>query len=146
MKVEIDDLSYERADEIVATCSVPEGLPLRRSPRPWVIGRKAPPRLYVSESYEGRDVLSSSANWNASTWAMDPDLVPRLAETLRCLCNHVAEGFVFFAGWPGDDDRERMVLCHELVELVLASGLHPKTRYRVLASPGGPPLVASHVP
>jgi len=132
VRVEVVGLTWEQAEEPVEAGADPHGLVLYRSRRPRFFGRSDSPELFISDYHEGRQILSADADWDAPTWSMERDLLPRLATTLRCLCRQLPDGFTFIAGWIGDEEHDRELNCDEVVDLAERSALNPKTRYLVL--------------
>jgi hypothetical protein len=86
----------------------------------------------MPEQLDDRHLLSDEAEWDAPAWAMEPDLLPALAEAIRVLGDELPQGFSLRATWAGSEVRHDCVLtAQELAELVLASSLNEFTRYRV---------------
>ncbi len=129
--VSVEGLTWDRADELVERCSTREGLPLARSRQPWVFRRRKTPKIYIEDRFGGVSVLAHDADWNAPKLRMETRVLLRLRATLRCLCEQLPEGFVFFAGWSGQGREERAISCAELLDLVSNSALSPRTRYRI---------------
>lgn len=84
------------------------------------------------QSDDGRHLLSVHAEWDAPAWAMEPDLLPPLAQAVRVLGEELPQGFSLRATWVGSEMRHEQVLtAEELASLVLASQLNEFTSYRV---------------
>jgi len=80
----------------------------------------------------GCSFLADSADWDAPTWDMIPDTLPRLASTLRAIRQHTTAGFSFDALWIGESPaEERRTSFDELLRLVEQSRLGTKTRYLI---------------
>jgi hypothetical protein len=80
----------------------------------------------------GCSFLTDSADWNAPTWDMIPDTLPRLVEILRTIRHHTTAGFGFDALWVGESPKEeRRIAFGELLHLVEQSRLGTKTRYLI---------------
>lgn len=80
----------------------------------------------------GCSFLADSADWNAPTWDMIPDTLPRLASVLRTIHQHTTSCFSFDALWIGESPaQERRTTIDELIHLVEQSRLGTKTRYLI---------------
>ena len=80
----------------------------------------------------GCSFLIDNADWNAPTWDMIPDTLPRLVNILRAIRQHTTAGFSFDALWIGESPaEERHTTFDELIHLVEQSTLHTKTRYLI---------------
>ncbi len=80
----------------------------------------------------GCSFLADSADWDAMTWDMIPDSLPRLASILRTIRQHTTTGFSFEALWIGETPaEERRTTFDELLRLVEQSKLGTKTRYLI---------------
>jgi hypothetical protein len=78
----------------------------------------------------GCSFLADSADWNAPTWDMMPETLPKLASTLRTIRQHCSEGFTFEALWIGDSaTEERRLTIVELADLIEQSRIGTKSRY-----------------
>lgn len=131
LAVSVKGLTWARADELVERCSAREGLPLARSRQPWFFRGCKTPTIYIEDRFGAGSILAHDADWNAPKLRMEPAVLPRLRATLRCLCEQLPEGFMFFAGWRGHSREERAISCADLLDLVSNSALSPKTRYRI---------------
>lgn len=80
----------------------------------------------------GCSFLADSADWDAPTWDMIPDTLPRLVDILRAIRQHTTAGFSFDALWIGESPaEERRTRFDELLRLVEQSNLGTKTRYLI---------------
>jgi hypothetical protein len=80
----------------------------------------------------GCSFLADSADWDAPTWDMIPDTLPRLADILRAIRQHTTATFSFDALWIGESPtEERRIAFGELLHLVEQSRLGTKTRYLI---------------
>jgi hypothetical protein len=80
----------------------------------------------------GCSFLADSADWDAPTWDMVPDTLPRLAGILRAMRQHTTAGFSFDALWIGEPPlEEQRTTFDELIRLVEQSRLGTKTRYLI---------------
>ena len=80
----------------------------------------------------GCSFLADSADWDAPTWDMIPDTLPRLADILRAIRQHTTAAFSFDALWIGESPtEERRIAFGELLHLVEQSRLGTKTRYLI---------------
>lgn len=77
----------------------------------------------------GCSFLADSADWDAPTWDMIPETLPRLSSILRTIRQHCSAGFAFAALWVGDSvTEERQVTIDELTSIVDQSRIGTKTR------------------
>ncbi len=80
----------------------------------------------------GCSFLADSADFDAPTWDMIPDTLPRLSEILCALYQHTTAGFSFDALWVNEyPAEERRISFNELLQLVAQSRLATKTRYLI---------------
>ncbi len=80
----------------------------------------------------GCSFLGDSADWDAPTWDMIPDTLPRLVSTLQAIRQHTTAGFSFDVFWIGESPaEERHATFDELIHLVEQSSLGTKTRYLI---------------
>jgi len=80
----------------------------------------------------GCSFLADSADWDAPTWDMIPDTLPRLVSALRAIRQHTTAGFSFDALWIGESPaEERYTTFDELIHLVEQSRLGTKARYLI---------------
>lgn len=136
LQVDVDGLTTRQGHAIEAACRQRGAWPVWCRPpvrRRTLFGpRIRPLELYLPDADGGRDLLTDDAEWDAPSWAMEPDLLPRLAATIHVLDEHLPQGFAFRATWVGSTMRhERQVTVEELADLVLGSQLNEFTRYRV---------------
>jgi len=134
LELEVPGLTWTQVDELVLAVADSEGWPVGAAPRRrW--GREQAPALLLLDASGDRQLLSDDAEWDAEAWSMDRELLPRLATTLRLLCERLPQGFAFRATWTGSEVRvERRLSCDELVRLTLDSRLNEFTRYVVGAA------------
>ncbi len=126
-ELDVENLTMEQAKRVEAACH-------ERGAWPVGPGRaRGRLRLGMPESIgDGRHILSDDAIWDAPAWAMAPDLLPLLAETMRVLGDALPQGFAFRATWVGSEVRHEVEIdAQRLAELVLVSELNEFTRYRV---------------
>jgi hypothetical protein len=136
--LDVEGLTEEQGRAIEARCRERGAWPVRfRPPRRRRIAllgpREVGPTLSMPEQLDsGRHLLSDHATWDAPAWAMEPDLLPLLAEAVRVLGDELPQGFSLRATWVGSEARHEHVLTADnLVGLVLASRLNEFTSYRV---------------
>ena len=126
-ELDVEDLTMEQAERVATACH-------ERGTWP-VAYRRARGRLTLrmpDSVGDGRHILSDDATWDAPAWAMAPELLPLLAETMRVLADELPQGFAFRATWVGSEVRHEVEIdAQRLAELVLASELNEFTRYRV---------------
>jgi hypothetical protein len=80
----------------------------------------------------GCSFLADSADWNAPTWDMIPDTLPRLASILRAIRQHTNSGFSFDALWVGESPtEEERITFDEFIRLVERSSVGTKSRYLI---------------
>lgn len=134
--VDVDGLTTQQGQAIEATCRQRGAWPVRFKPprrRFTLLGpRNDPPELSLPDAENGRHLLSDHADWDAPAWAMEPDLLPRLAATIHVLDEQLPQGFALRATWTGSVVRHELQLtANELAKLTVASQLNEFTRYRV---------------
>lgn len=84
-------------------------------------------------------LLSDEADWNAPVWALEPNVLERLATALQLL-GAEAGGFTFQALWIGDKaDTESQITLAEMLEDVRNNRVKNKHTYRVTTVPARPP-------
>jgi hypothetical protein len=77
-------------------------------------------------------LLADDAEWDAPTWQMLPEVLPKLAMTLACVAEHAPEGFTLDVLWAGERVKEEVsVSPDELCALARSGQLAQRTRYRV---------------
>jgi hypothetical protein len=134
---EVEDFTEAQGRAVEATCRERGAWPIRFVPprrhRVALFGRHdVGPTLRMPEQLGDRHLLSDEAEWDASALAMEPDLLPALADAIRVLGGELPQGFSLRATWTGSEVRYDCVLTvEELAGLVLASGLNEFTCYRV---------------
>ncbi len=144
LKLDVDGLTEHQGRVIETRCAERGAWPVRLTPprrRSFaVLGqRETPPTLSMPDANGGRDLLSDQAEVGAPAWRMDPDLLPRLADTIHILGEELAQGFALRATWAGSPVRyERLVTATDLALLALACQLNEFTVYRV------PPRARTH--
>lgn len=106
---------------------------LQHPPR-WPWARQVPVRSTISENGGcACSLLSDDADWNADCWAMRPEILDRLAETIRVLVEEGPARVTFEALWIGDAPQQTTnTTAAELVALARSSRLGTKTRYEVV--------------
>ncbi len=79
-------------------------------------------------------LLSDSADWDADTWSMRPEVCDRLAATLTVLATRGPRDLFVEALWAGDTARETVAVTpRELAEIAKSGKLRTHTRYAVKA-------------
>lgn len=77
-------------------------------------------------------LLADSADWNAPTWDLLPEMLPKLTASLRSIRRATTTGFRFEASLVGESpDKELNVTIDELTRLVEQNRLETKARYAV---------------
>lgn len=108
-------------------------------PSRWPWAKNKPVRARISE--EGGcacSLLSDSADWNANTWAMRPEVLDRLATTLEILVQFGPKGLLVEALWVGDVASETVTLTpSQLGHLARSGALGTHTRYMVVTDNAG---------
>jgi len=104
-------------------------------PSRWPWAKNKPVRARISEEGEcACSLLSDSADWNADTWAMRPEVLDRLGTTLETLAKLGPKGLLIEALWVGDVARETVTLTpSQLGHLARSGALGTHTRYVVVA-------------
>ena len=117
-------------------CVDNNGYPLHSKPS---LFRKRVTKLYVADWKLGESLLADDADWDAPTWSMRREELPRLQATLATLCQALPEGFEFVASWISEPLPHRVeVSCDELLELCQTSSFNGHTLYAI--KPGRAPL------
>lgn len=89
-------------------------------------------RRDVHRALPVHDLLAEDADWDAETWAMEPDGLEALARTLEWLCERLTSDFEFFAAWPPECiDTTVTLSIQDLAAIVRGSRIGTKTRYLV---------------
>jgi len=103
-------------------------------PPKWPWARQAPVRATISE--EGGcacSLLADDADWNADSWAMRPEILDRLAETIRILLEEGPARLTIEALWIGEAPHQTTkTTAAELVALARSSRLGTKTTYELV--------------
>jgi hypothetical protein len=82
----------------------------------------------------GCSLLSDDADWNATFWAMRPEVLDQLAQTPPILVDEGPRHLTIEDLWIGDTPRETVKLTSaEFIRLVQASPLGTRTRYELAA-------------
>jgi hypothetical protein len=138
LELDVEGLTEDQGRMIEARCRERGAWPVRFSPlrrrRLALFGpREVGPTLSMPEQLDReRHLLSEHAEWDAPAWAMQPDLLPPLADAVRVLGEELPQGFTLRATWTGSEVRDEQVLTVEaLASLVLAAQLNEFTSYRV---------------
>ncbi len=117
-----------RGVEIAEAATVSEGFGVYARKK-WF--RKEAPILTIEDGCACH-LLEDSADWDAPTWDMTCEELPKLAATLKQIDAHCFEPFVFEALWVGDKPQEqKRVSIDELNEIILAGKVGTKTSYLV---------------
>jgi hypothetical protein len=105
-------------------------------PPRWPWAREAPARAVISE--EGGcacSLLGDDADWNADAWAMRPEILEQLTQTLQILADEGPPNLSVEALWVGEAPSETSrVTPSELAELARSSRLGTRTRYELARS------------
>ncbi len=120
------------ADALESACTGPDRLAVRvRKPR--LFNRSATVTALVGEDGTcACSLLADDAEWDAPTWRMRPEVLPRLKATLACVTEHAPEGFTLDVLWAGERVSEEVrVSPDELCALARSGQLAQRTRYRV---------------
>ena len=129
MEVRGIELDAAAARNLSEACTNNGGYPLRSQPS---LFRRRVKKLFVADWKLGEGLLADDADWDAPTWSMRPEELPRLEATLRTLCDALPQGFDFVASWISDPlDRRVEVSCDELLELAHTSSFNGHTLYVV---------------
>jgi hypothetical protein len=108
-------------------CTDNGGYPLHAKPS---LFRRRVNRLYVADWKVGVELLADDADWDAPTWSMRREELPRLQATLRTLCEGLPGGFEFVASWISEPlDRRAEISCEQLFELAETSSFNGNTLY-----------------
>jgi hypothetical protein len=96
-------------------------------------------RAYISEDGScACSLLGDDADWNAEAWAMRPEILGALAQTLEILIGEVSSDDVWFeAVWVSDAPNQNLrVTAEQLAALARSSALGTRTRYEVAGAAG----------
>lgn len=97
-------------------------------------GRNPAPTLRLYEPGHGCacSMLSDEADWNATTWAMLPDALRRLADALAAVDSAARGPWEFQARWlDGSKVSEVDITSRELLHLVRRGQIATRSRYKV---------------
>jgi hypothetical protein len=99
----------------------------------WPWARKGPVRATITEDGGcACGMLGDDADWNAETWAMRPDIIEPLAQTLEELVRLGPRRITVAALWAGDrPQQEFKVTPADLMLIIRTTGLGTKRRYVV---------------
>lgn len=105
-------------------------------PSRWPWARQSPARAVVSEKGGcACSLLGDEADWNADAWAMRPEILEQLAQTLQILADEGPPNLSVEALWVGEAPSETArVTPSELAELARSSRLGTRTRYELARS------------
>jgi hypothetical protein len=129
--IKFDGLDRSQVTELVSNL-LPEVKLEIRVPRKRWFGRD---ELYLSLSEDGGcacGFLTDDADWNAATWAMEPNIRPKLAATIRAIGKAVSCSMTFEAIWGGKVTQTLEVELEQLAQLAENSRLGTTTRYNVV--------------
>lgn len=127
MEVRGIELNADVAEELSKSSSESGGYPLHAKQS---LFRKRVTNLYVADWKLGVDLLADDADWDAPTWSMRSEELPRLEATLRALCEALPDGFEFVASWVSEPlDHEVELSCEELLGLARTSRFNGHTVY-----------------
>ena len=77
-------------------------------------------------------LLADDAEWDAPTWQMRPEVLPKLAVTLACVADHAPDGFILDVLWAGERVKEEALMSpDELCALARSGQLAQRTRYHI---------------
>ncbi|MFN2587640.1 MAG: hypothetical protein ABR613_05950 [Actinomycetota bacterium] len=129
MEVRGIDVDAEEAQHLSGASTDNGGYPFHAKPS---LFRKRINKLYIADWKLGEGLLADDADWDAPTWSMRPEELPRLEATLKTLCDALPQGFEFVASWVSEPlDRRVEVSCDELLQLAQASSFNGNTLYVV---------------
>lgn len=98
---------------------------------PWAARRPVRAKLTEDGSCSC-SLLADDADWNATTWALRPDLVPAAVATMRALLFDCPPVLRVAALWLGDQpDETREVSALDFLQLLATEGLGTRTAYSV---------------
>ena len=131
MRILISDLDWDRAERIARATQVEGAVPVETGPRRFLfLGQ--PPRLL---SWAVHDLLADSADWNAQTWDLEADAMPRLARTFEILFDQIPEEFAVEMMWAGEEaPEERLVSRQQMLDIVRQGRFGTTVRYRIQAA------------
>lgn len=132
LTVRLSDIDSRRATEIAEKATAAGGLPVT-SCRSFF--RRRSPELTIAEKPRdcGCSLLAEDAHWDAPTWSMRPEVLPRLATTLAALRHQTTDGFSFEALWGGDDVyHEKRVSPEEMRSVIESGQISTDSRYFII--------------
>ena len=131
MRILVSGLDRDRAERIVRATQAEEAVPVSTRPRRSLLHAQ-PPSLV---SWAVHDLLADSADWNAETWDMEADKLPRLVRTFEILFAQIPEEFTVEVMWVGEEaTEERMVSREQMIDLIRRGKLGTTVRYRIQAA------------
>ena len=93
------------------------------------------PEYVLSLSLDGGcacTTLTDDADWNAPFWAMDPQALVLLANTIERIAEYAPDGFTFQALWAGDKPREKLtVTLQQMVTIIRSGKIGTRASYNV---------------
>ena len=127
MEIRGIELNTAVAKELSKLSSDGGGYPLQLRLSPF---RRRLTNIYVADWKLGEGLLADDADWDAPTWSMRSEELPRLEATLRALCEALPDGFEFVASWVSEPlDRKVELSCDELLGLARTSSFNGHTVY-----------------
>lgn len=131
MRILIENLDWDRARTIARATQVEGSVPVYTGPQRFLF-RAQPPELGTIAVH---DLLADSADWNAETWDMEPEQLPRLVRTFEILFTQISGGFSIEVMWAGDEPRkEHAVSREEMLDIVRRGKIATRTRYHIEAA------------
>lgn len=117
------------------------GLDIRiEHPPRWPWARERPVRAFISEDGGcACSLLGDDADWKAEAWAMRPEIVGALAQTLEVLTGDVTcDDVSFEALWIGDAPEQNVrVTARQLAAFAQSSALGTRTKYEIVRGSAG---------
>jgi len=131
LTVRLSEQDATRAPEIAAMATAAAGLPVssRRT-----FFRRRSPELNIAEKprHCACSLLANDADWDAPTWSMRPEILPRLAVSLAAIRQQTKDGFAFDALWGGDGAfYDKQVSPDEIRAIVEHGQISTESRYLV---------------
>ena len=84
----------------------------------------------IGFALHGCDLLSDEADWDAETWEMKPEALPKLADSFAWLFDQIDQGLIVEALWDGGRHGETVATsAPAFLEVVRAGAIGTKTRY-----------------
>jgi hypothetical protein len=138
LELHVADLTEEQGRAVEEECRERDTWPVRFTPRRRrrfaLFGLpEIGPELWMPDALDSdHHLLSDEAELDVPAWAMQPELLPPLAEPVRVLGEQLPQGFAFRATWVGSEVREERILsADELANLIPGSQINEFTEYRV---------------